>query len=184
MIQIVSISQKPPSKSPCAIAMGAFDGIHVGHRELIRRTVEQAEAAAAVKAVDGRAKREKVAGYTILLFSDNSPLARENAFKAKEAFEHNFRDTKLTMYYESPSFYVTAGAYLTMEEAVIELNRFRQIFPKAIVQSKELEVEQFTKIEGLHDKPRRSEESRIEADTTATEPEVDSLVGKIFEPVQ
>ena len=146
--------------------------------------VEQAEAAAAVKAVDGRAKREKVAGYTILLFSDNSPLARENAFKAKEAFEHNFRDTKLTMYYESPSFYVTAGAYLTMEEAVIELNRFRQIFPKAIVQSKELEVEQFTKIEGLHDKPRRGEETRIAADTTATEPEVDSLVGKVFEPVQ
>lgn len=146
--------------------------------------VEQAEAATAVKAVDGRAKREKVSGYTILLFSDNSPLARENAFKAKAAFEHNFRDTKLTMYYESPSFYVTAGAYLTMEEAVIELNRFRQIFPKAIVQSKELEVQQFTKIEGLRDKPRRSEESRIEADTTATEPEVDSLVGKVFEPVQ
>lgn len=146
--------------------------------------VEQAEAAAAVKAVDSKAKRETVAGYTILLFSDNSPLARENAFKAKEAFEHNFRDTALTMYYESPSFYVTAGAYLTMEEAVIELNRFRQIFPKAIVQSKELEVEQFTKIEGLHDKPRRGEESRIAADTTATATEVDSLVGKVFEPVQ
>ena len=51
MIQIVSISQKPPSKSPCAIAIGAFDGIHVGHRELIRRTVEQAEAAGLVPAV-------------------------------------------------------------------------------------------------------------------------------------
>lgn len=51
MIQIVSVSQKPPSKSPCAIAIGAFDGIHVGHRELIRRTVEQAEAAGLVPAV-------------------------------------------------------------------------------------------------------------------------------------
>lgn len=146
--------------------------------------VEQADAATAVRAVDGKAKREKVQGYTILLFSDNSPLARENAFKAKEAFEHNFRDTQLTMYYESPSFYVTAGAYLTMEEAVIELNRFRTIFPKAIVQSKELEVMTFTEVEGLHDKPTQDEEPRVKADSMVAEPTIDSLVGRVFVPLQ
>ena len=146
--------------------------------------VEQSDVSESVRQVESRARRTKVNGYTILILSDNSSRARENAVEAKEKFEEHFPDIEVQMYYESPSFYVTAGAYLTMEEAVIELNRFRQIFPKAIVQSKELEVEQFTKIEGLHDKPRRSEESRIEADTTATEPEVDSLVGKVFEPVQ
>jgi hypothetical protein len=143
--------------------------------------VEQDEAAAAVRAIDQRAKREKVYGYTILLFSDNSPQARENAFKAKEAFEHNFRDTKLVMFYESPSFYVTAGSYLTMEEAVIELNRFRQIFPKAIVQSKELEVKTFTKVEGPRDRVKHDEIVE-QIDSTTTTAVVDSLVGKVFVP--
>ena len=84
-----------------------------------------------------------MSGYTILILSDNSQTARENANKAKELFEENFKDTKVKMYYESPSFYVSAGHYLTKEEAIIELWRFRSVFPKAITQSREIDITEF-----------------------------------------
>ena len=105
--------------------------------------VEQSEAAAAVRTVEQRPKRTKVNGFTVLILSDNSRTARENAVKAKETFEENFSETKVEMYYESPSFYVTAGRYLTKEEAIIELWRFRSVFPKAITQSREMDISEF-----------------------------------------
>ena len=104
---------------------------------------EQSDVAQTVRAVEQRKGRTKVSGYTILILSDNSETARENANKAKEAFEENFPETKVKMYYESPSFYVSAGSYLTKEEAIIELWRFRSVFPKAITQSREMDIEEF-----------------------------------------
>ena len=105
--------------------------------------VEQSEAAATVRTIEQRPKRTKVNGFTVLILSDNSRTARENAVKAKETFEENFPETKVEMYYESPSFYVTAGRYLTKEEAIIELWRFRSVFPKAITQSREMDISEF-----------------------------------------
>ena len=105
--------------------------------------VEQSEVADAVRSVESRAKRTKVNGYTILILSDNSSRARENAVEAKDTFEENFPETEVKMYYESPSFYVTAGSYLTKEEAIIEMMRFRSVFPKAIAQSREMDIMDF-----------------------------------------
>lgn len=107
--------------------------------------VEQSDAAQAVRAVEQRTKRTKVNGYTILILSDNTQKARENATKAKKTFEENFSDVEVKMYYESPSFYVTAGRYLTKEEAIIELWRIRSVFPKAISQSREMDIDDFIK---------------------------------------
>ena len=105
--------------------------------------VEQSEVSDAVRSVESRAKRTKVNGYTILILSDNSSRARENAVEAKETFEENFPETEVKMYYESPSFYVTAGSYLTKEEAIIEMMRFRAVFPKAIAQNREMDITDF-----------------------------------------
>lgn len=104
---------------------------------------EQSDVQQAVRTVEQRPARTKVNGYTILILSDNSQTARENANKAKETFEETFPDTEVEMYYESPSFYVAAGRYLTKEEAIIELWRFRAIFPKAITQNREFDIEEF-----------------------------------------
>ncbi len=104
---------------------------------------EQDDVKQAVHTVEQRNKPTKINGYTILILSDNSQTARENANKAKELFEENFKDTKVKMYYESPSFYVTAGHYLTKEEAIIELWRFRAVFPKAITQNREIDITEF-----------------------------------------
>ena len=102
--------------------------------------IEQSDVASSVRSVEARPKRTKVTGYTILILSDNSHTARENANEAKKTFEENFPDTEVKMYYESPSFYVSAGHYLTKEEAIIEMMRFRSVFPKAIAQSRELKA--------------------------------------------
>lgn len=104
---------------------------------------EQSDVAQAVRVVEQRPARTKVNGYTILILSDNSQTARENANKAKETFEENFPDIEVEMYYQSPSFYVSAGRYLTKEEAIIELWRFRAVFPKAITQSREFDITDF-----------------------------------------
>ena len=105
--------------------------------------VEQSEVSDAVRSVESRAKRTKVNGYTILILSDNSSRARENAVEAKDTFEENFPETEVKMYYESPSFYVSAGHYLTKEEAIIEMMRFRSVFPKAIAQNREMDITDF-----------------------------------------
>ena len=104
---------------------------------------EQADVMQTVRSVEQRPARTKVNGFTILILSDNSQTARENANKAKETFEETFPDTMVEMYYQSPSFYVAAGRYLTKEEAIIELWRFRTVFPKAITQNREFDIKEF-----------------------------------------
>lgn len=104
---------------------------------------EKGDVEQTVRSVEARPKRTKVNGYTILILSDNSQTARENANKAKQTFEENFPDVKVEMYYQSPSFYVAAGRYLTKEEAILELWRFRTVFPKAITQSREVDISEF-----------------------------------------
>ena len=105
--------------------------------------VEQSDVSESVRQVESRARRTKVNGYTILILSDNSSRARENAVEAKAKFEEHFPDIEVQMYYESPSFYVAAGEYLTKEEAIIEMMRFRAVFPKAIAQNREMEITDF-----------------------------------------
>lgn len=131
--------------SSCAVSAQEIGGMRArlaSGRDRVTVT-EQGDAAQAIRSVEQRAKRTKVNGYTILILSDNSQQARENATKAKQTFEENFPDTEVRMYYESPSFYVTAGRYLTKEEAIIELWRIRSVFPKAISQSREMDIEDF-----------------------------------------
>jgi hypothetical protein len=105
--------------------------------------VEQSDASMAVRTIEQKPKREKVTGYTILLLSDNSHQAREKAVAARDLFRDTFVGVNVEMYYESPSFYVTAGRYLTKEEAIIELWRFRAVFPKAITQNREFDITDF-----------------------------------------
>ncbi len=105
--------------------------------------VEQSDVSESVRQVESRPRRTKVNGYTILILSDNSSRARENAVEAKEKFEEHFPDIEVQMYYESPSFYVAAGEYLTKEEAIIEMMRFRAVFPKAIAQNREMDITDF-----------------------------------------
>ena len=64
------------------------------------KIVEQSDVAESVRSVEMRPKRTKVTGYTILILSDNSHTARENANEAKTKFEESFPDTEVKMYYD------------------------------------------------------------------------------------
>lgn len=110
------------------------DAVHV---------TETADAAAAVRAVEQRTKSTKVNGYTIVILFDNTQQARENAVKAKETFEENFKGVNIDVTYENPWFTVSVGRYLTMEEAIIELGRIRSVFPKAFPRSAEMDIADF-----------------------------------------
>ena len=140
---------------------GVRSGLAVGANKVT--IVEQSDVAQTVRAVEQRKSNTKVNGFTILILSDNSELARENANKAKETFEENFPETKVKMYYESPSFYVTAGSYLTKEEAIIELWRFRAVFPKAIAQNREMDITEFV-IRPEEENAEGAEKSKTEAE--------------------
>ena len=60
---------------------GVRSGLAVGANKVT--IVEQSDVAQTVRAVEQRKGRTKVNGYTILILSDNSETARENANKAK-----------------------------------------------------------------------------------------------------
>ena len=77
--------------------------------------------------MEQRTKSTKVNGYTIVILFDNTQQARENAVKAKETFEENFKGVNIDVTYENPWFTVSVGRYLTMEEAIIELGRLGQL---------------------------------------------------------
>ncbi|MBR4995003.1 MAG: hypothetical protein IKY82_02955 [Alistipes sp.] len=140
---------------------GVRSGLAVGASKVT--ITEQSDVAQTIRTVEQRKGRTKVSGYTILLLSDNSETARENANKAKESFEENFPGTKVKMYYDSPSFYVTAGSYLTKEEAIIELWRFRAVFPKAIAQNREMDITEFI-IRPEEENAEGAEKSKTEAE--------------------
>ena len=115
----------------------------IGRRRIAQNQDGTADAAAAVRAVEQRTKSTKVNGYTIVILFDNTQQAHENAVKAKETFEENFKGVNIDVTYENPWFTVSVGRYLTMEEAIIELGRIRSVFPKAFPRSAEMDIADF-----------------------------------------
>ncbi len=126
----------------CAQEIAALRRQLATGRDAVRVT-ETEDAAAAIRAVEQRAKRTKVNGYTIVILFDNSQQARENAVEAKETFEENFKGIDIDVTYENPWFTVSVGRYLTMEEAIIELGRIRSVFPKAFPRNAEMDIADF-----------------------------------------
>ena len=94
MVAVIAMvaAQFEASAPPVA---GVRSGWAVGANKVT--ITEQSDVAQTVRTVEQRKGRTKVSGYTILILSDNSETARENANKAKESFEENFPETKVKM---------------------------------------------------------------------------------------
>ena len=89
------------------------------------------------------AQRSRAQVTAVDIDADAAEQARENAVKAKETFEENFKGVNIDVTYENPWFTVSVGRYLTMEEAIIELGRIRSVFPKAFPRSAEMDIADF-----------------------------------------
>lgn len=86
---------------------------------------------------------EKVRGYRIRIFFDNSQQARNNAQVLMERFETSFPDIPAYLVYENPYFKVTVGNCLTMDEAMIVLGRVKGQFDRAFPVQEDLPLKYF-----------------------------------------
>lgn len=125
-----------------------------------RVTVTEVEsAAAAVRQSDLKLKPSKVKGYRVVIFFDNGQYASDKARAVMSSFEERFPSINAYMVYENPYFKVSVGDCLTMEEAVILMNRVSTAFPTAFPKSEEIELSDLTQV-----RPDRSEDPAASAD--------------------
>lgn len=81
---------------------------------------------------------EGVMGYRVGLFFDNSSSARAKAQEAVALCDSLYGDVITTLSYANPYFKVSAGYCVTLEEALMLLNRMQRSFPKAFLISERI----------------------------------------------
>ncbi len=123
---------------------------------------EDESAAAAVRQSDMKHKPTKVKGYRVVIFFDNGQYASDKAKAVMNSFGQKFPSVNAYMVYENPYFKVSVGDCLTMEEAVILMNRVSSAFPTAFPKSEEIELADL-----IHVKPDRHEEQTASADAAS-----------------
>ncbi len=112
------------------------DSLH-GSRVIV---TEVGDAAAIVKMLQSSRHDNKVNGYRVRIFFDNSQNARSNAQATQERFRELFPEVPVYMNYENPYFKVTVGNCLTIEEAIILWGRVKGDFDRAFVIREEIPV--------------------------------------------
>lgn len=126
---------------------------------------EDESTAAAVRQSDLRVKPSKVRGYRVVIFFDNGQYASDKAKTVMNSFTKTFPSINAYMIYENPYFKVSVGDCLTMEEAVILMNRVGDAFPTAFPKSEQIELSELVDV-----KPERSEQSSSAGDRLADAP--------------
>ncbi|MFI3263057.1 MAG: hypothetical protein R3Y26_09145 [Rikenellaceae bacterium] len=93
-----------------------------------------------------------IKAYSVRIFFDNSQNARKGSEEAKKLFKKLYPDTYILDEYTAPYFKVTAGKFLTHEEAIILWGNILSDFPNAFVVNNYLPIEEFTNSSVLRDK--------------------------------
>lgn len=97
------------------------------------KVVEDSSAAEAVRRYDHSIKPEKVAGYRIRIFFDNGQNARAQALETQSRFRGEFPGIPTFLVYENPSYIVTVGNCMSIDEALMLWNRVRKSFSTAFL---------------------------------------------------
>lgn len=105
---------------------------------------EQPDAAASIAKADHVAKHDKVTGYRVNLFLDNSQTAGENARAVAAQFQARFPHIPVQTSYESPYFKVTAGNFIDKVDAIALCGRVLGEFPKAFVAQETISLSEMT----------------------------------------
>ena len=98
----------------------------------------------AVKAVESQRRSKEVSGFRIVIFSDNSQYAGDNADAVLQEFKTMYPHINAYLVYESPYFKVSVGDCLSMEEAQILLAKILGNYPKAFPRRESIALEALT----------------------------------------
>ena len=105
------------------------------------------------------APSDMIRGYRVRIYFDNGQSARAESEAAQKRFAEMFPDIPTYIDYTAPYFKVTAGDFLTREEAIILWGRVLESFPTAFVVSENFPVQVFG--EGMPMSPKGRPESVV-----------------------
>ena len=105
---------------------------------------EKGEAAAIVRMLQASRVEEKLNGFRVRIFFDNSQSAKSNAMATMERFQEEFPDTPVYIDYKNPDWKVTVGNCLSVEEAIILWGRVKGSFDLAFITREEISMEALT----------------------------------------
>lgn len=110
-------------------------------------TITVREHGATARAVRGaeRQESEKINGYRVRIFFDNSQNARAHASNMHTQFAELFPNVPVYVSYEQPYWRVTVGNCYDMEEALILWGRVKESFTGAFPIRVEIPAEEFLK---------------------------------------
>lgn len=98
------------------------------------KIVEHGQAASAVKVMEQHnVANDKIRGYRVRIFFDNSQHARSSAESALSRFKEFYPDVPAYMNYENPYFKVTVGNCISAEEAITLWGKVKNNFDRAFV---------------------------------------------------
>lgn len=104
-------------------------------------------------------RRQAIPGYRVRIFFSNSQTAREDAMAIQERFRTQFPSIPTYLVYETPSWMVTVGNCMNIDEFLILLGRVSRYYPSAFQWRGNIPINEFLK-EG--DAPEvRDEESPV-----------------------
>ena len=111
---------------------------------------------------DNSDRPTEIPGYRIRIFFDNGQNARSEALATQERFRSEFPGIPTFLVYENPSYIVTVGNCITIDEALMLWDRVRKSFSTAFLWRGSIPVEEL-----LREEPVPVPESGLQADTVA-----------------
>ena len=105
------------------------------------QVIEHGSASSAVRQLSYSPKNDKVYGYRVRIFFDNSQNARQKASATLAQFNNMFTGVPAYMSYENPYFKVTVGDCATIEEAIILKGRVEGSFDRAFISREEIPIQ-------------------------------------------
>ena len=136
----------------CLSLSASAQSVEQVKRELIRSSEEGGSVGViegdgvreAVKAVASQRRNREVSGFRIVIFSDNSQYAGDNADAVLKEFKSLYPHINAYLVYESPYFKVSVGDCLSMEEAQILMAKILGNYPKAFPRRESIALEALT----------------------------------------
>ena len=95
----------------------------------------------AVLAVESQRRVKEVSGFRLVIFSDNSQYAGDNAERVLKEFTDLYPRINAYLVYESPYFKVSVGDCLSMEEAQILMAKIQSNYPTAFPRRESIALE-------------------------------------------